>query len=129
MRLALESDSRIHLVRRYGGGQLLIGEQRITRPCIVSPQRLLLEWEAESFAELSQAQLEPLLGFGAEIILVGSGETQPYPNARLRALLRARAVALEYMSLGAACRSYKILASEQRLVVAALFPCWERRVS
>jgi len=126
MRLALDSDSRIHLIRRYGGGQILIGEQLIERPCIVSPQRLLLDWEAVSFAELSEAQLEPLFGFGAEIILVGSGETQPYPSERLRALLRTRTVALEYMSLGAACRTYNILASEQRKVVAALFPGFDR---
>ena len=122
MRLALDSDSRIHLVRRYGGGQILIGEQLIHRPCIVSPQRLLLDWEVASFSELSQAQLEPLFAFDAEIVLIGSGETQPYPSAPLRALLRNRGVAVEYMSLGAACRTYNILASEQRAVVAALFP-------
>jgi uncharacterized protein len=122
MRLALDSDSRIHLVRRYGGGQILIGEELISRPCIVSPQRLLLDWEATGFAELSQSQLEPLFAFGAEIVLIGSGETQPYPNAQLRALLRDRGGAVEYMSLGAACRTYNVLASEHRAVVAALFP-------
>lgn len=122
MRLALDSDSRINLVRRYGGGQILIGEQLITRPCIVSPERLLLDWEVGSFAGLSELQLGPLLALGAEIVLIGSGETQPYPNAQLRALLRSRGPALEYMSLGAACRTYNILASEQRVVVAALFP-------
>lgn len=122
MRLALDSDSRIQLVRRYGGGQLLIGEHLIQRPCIVSPQRLLLDWEADRFEELTEEQVAPLLGFGAEIILIGAGETQPYPSARLRALLRSETIALEYMSLGAACRTYNILASEQRLVVAALFP-------
>lgn len=122
MRLALDSDSRIHLVRRYGGGQILIAEQLITRPCIVSPQRLLLDWEVTGFTELSAAQLEPLFGFGAEIVIIGSGETQPYPSAQLRALLRARGVGVEYMSLGAACRTYNVLATEQRAVVAALFP-------
>ena len=122
MRLALDSDSRIHLVRRYGEGQILIGEQLITRPCIVSPQRLLLDWEVAGFAELSASQLTPLFAFGAEIVLIGSGATQPFPSAPLRALLRERGVAVEYMSLGAACRTYNILASEQRAVVAALFP-------
>ena len=122
MRLALDSDSRIHLVRRYGGGQILIGEQLIARPCIVTRQRLVLDWEVGRFDELSEAQLEPLFAFGAEIVLIGSGEKQPYPNAQLRALLRGRGSALEYMSLGAACRTYNILASEQRVVVAGLFP-------
>ncbi len=109
-------------MRRYGGGQLLIGQQLITRPCIVSPDRLLLDWDVSCFADLSEAQLDPLLAFRAEVILLGSGESQPYPTAQLRALLRGRAVALEYMSLGAACRTYNILASEQRVVVAGLFP-------
>lgn len=122
MRLALESDSRIHLVRRYGGGQILIGEQLITRPCIVSPERLLPDWDVGRFADLSQRQLEPLLGYGAEVILLGAGETHPEASAALRALLRARSVALEYMSLGAACRTYNVLASERRAVVAGLFP-------
>lgn len=122
MRLALDSDSRINLVRRYGGGQILIGEQLIGRPCIVTPTQLLLDWAAESFAELSQAQLAPLLAFHAEIVLIGSGERQPFPSSPLRALLRRGEVALEYMSLGAACRTYNVLASEQRVVVAALFP-------
>ncbi len=122
MRLALDSDARINLVRRYGGGQILIGAQVITRPCIVAPDRLLLDWDVGLFDELSAAQLEPLLAFGAEIVLLGTGETQPYPSAPLRQLLRTRAGALEYMSLGAACRTYNILASEQRVVVAGLFP-------
>lgn len=122
MRLALDTDASIHLVRRYGGGQILIGEQLITRPCIVSARRLLLDWEVGGFAELSEAQLQPLFGFGGEIVLIGAGETQPYPNAALRSLLRGRASPVEYMSLGAACRTYNILASEQRIVVAALFP-------
>jgi uncharacterized protein len=122
MRLALDSNSRINLVRRYGGGQILIGAQVIERPCIVTPDQLLREWEVGLFDELSEAQLAPLLAFHAEIVLLGTGETQPYPSASLRRLLRTRAVALEYMSLGAACRTYNILASEQRVVVAGLFP-------
>jgi len=32
MRLVLDSDSRINVVRRYGNGEILIGEQLIKRP-------------------------------------------------------------------------------------------------
>ena len=61
MRLSLDSDPRINLVRRYGPGVIVIGEQRITRPCIVTPQELLLDWSASSIGELSETDLEPLL--------------------------------------------------------------------
>lgn len=127
MRLALDSDPRIHLVRSYAEGCVVIGEQRLTRPLLVSPQRLMIDWAVQSLQALSdseqlEAQLAPLLQFGASIVLLGAGQTQPQSSARLRAAFRSRQIALECMTLGAACRTYNVLASEQRTVVAGLFP-------
>jgi uncharacterized protein len=122
MRLSLDSDPRINLVRRYDAGVIVIGEQRITRPCIVTPQQLLLDWSASSIPELSELQLEPLLALRADIVLFGAGEIQQLPGAAIRAAFRTRGIALECMSLGAACRTYNILASEARSVLAGLFP-------
>jgi uncharacterized protein len=122
MRLSLDSDPRINLVRRYDAGVIVIGEQRICRPCIVTPQQLLLDWSASSIGELSEAQLEPLWALRADIALLGAGERQEFPGAGIRAAFRARGIALECMNLGAACRTYNILASEARRVLAGLFP-------
>jgi uncharacterized protein len=122
MRLSLDTDPRINLVRRYDAGVIVIGEQRITRPCIVTPQRLLLDWAAASIDELSEAQLEPLWAPRPDIVLLGAGERQEFPRARIRAAFGTRGIALECMGLGAACRTYNILAGEARKVLAGLFP-------
>jgi uncharacterized protein len=122
MRLSLDSDPRINLVRRYDAGVILIGEQRITRPCIVTPQQLLLDWDASSIDELSEVQLEPLWALRADIALLGAGDRQEFPGAAIRAAFRTRGIALECMGLGAACRTYNILAGEARNVLAGLFP-------
>lgn len=127
MRLALDSDPRIHLVRSYGEGSVVVDEQRLTRPLLVAPQRLLTDWAVDSLQALNdseqlEAQLAPLLEFGASIVLLGAGQSQPQSSARLRAVFRTRQIALECMTLGAACRTYNVLASEQRAVVAGLFP-------
>lgn len=128
MRLALDTDPHILLVRRYGEGELLIGNERVTRPCLVSPERLLQDWGVGRFAQLAEwdeqsgVRLEPLLEFGAGIVLIGAGGSQLLPSRAMRERFRARALALECMNLGAACRTYNILATEQRSVVAALFP-------
>ena len=122
MRLVLESDPRLNLVRSYGEGVIVIGEQRITHPCIVTPRTLLLDWAARSVEELSEGELEPLWGLSIDILLLGAGERAAWPSAALRSALRTRAIALECMNLGAACRTYNILANEQRAVAAALFP-------
>ena len=57
-----------------------------------------------------------------DIVLFGAGEIQQLPGAAIRAAFRTRGIALECMSLGAACRTYNILASEARSVLAGLFP-------
>jgi uncharacterized protein len=122
MRLVLDSDPRIHLVRSYGGGEVVIGELSLARPLIITAQRLVLDWNATSLLELAEPQLEPLFALGAEVVLLGSGDTQMFASAAVRASFRAHGIALECMTLGAACRTYNILASEQRLVAAGLFP-------
>jgi uncharacterized protein len=122
MRLTLDSDPRLNLVRSYEPGLIVIGEQRITRPCLVTPQQLLLNWSANSIDGLSEAQLEPLWALGADIALLGAGERQEFPGAAIRAAFRSRGIALECMSLGAACRTYNILANEARNVLAGLLP-------
>jgi len=122
MRLVLDSDPRINLVRSYDAGVIVIGDARITRPCIVTPQQLTLDWSANSIAGLSTAQIEPLLALHADIVLLGEGASLLLPGAAIRATFRDRGIALECMSLGAACRTYNILANEARSVVAGLFP-------
>ena len=121
MRLVLDTNSRLNLVRSYGNGEIIVGEQRITRPLIITPTRLL-DWGAASLQSLHEQDLQPLFETGAEVILLGAGETQLFASAAVRASFRARSVALECMTLGAACRTYNILASEERPVAAGLFP-------
>jgi uncharacterized protein len=122
MRLVLDTDSRMNLVRRYGEGTVVIGEHTLTRPLIVTPTQLLTDWPVISLEALEVAQLEPLFGLSAQVVLLGSGERQSYPSAVVRAAFRQRGIALECMTLGAACRTYNILAGERRSVVAGLFP-------
>ena len=125
MRLALDSDPRLNLIRSYASGVITIGEQQLSAPFIVSPTRLVVDWAVTGFEELTERSLEPLLSFGAGIVLIGAGDQPPPPSSALRAQFRARGIGLECMNLGAACRTYNVLASEGRDVVAGLFPGYQ----
>ena len=122
MRLVLDSNPHLNLVRRYGNGEILVGEQRISRPLIVTPTQLILDWSANSLESLTERDLAGLFDSGAQIVLLGAGETQRFASAAVRASFRDRRIALECMTLGAACRTYNILAGEDRPVAAGLFP-------
>lgn len=122
MRLALESDPSINLIRSYGAGVIRVGERDLRAPCVIAPRELLADWGALSVNELTEQQFALVLNTQASIVLLGTDETGQMANAAIRALCRAKGIALETMNLGAACRTYNILASEQRAVVAGLFP-------
>ncbi len=55
-----------------------------------------------------------------ELLIIGCGETFLAPPAALTAHLKGYGVALEWMATDAACRTYNVLAIEERQVAAAL---------
>jgi uncharacterized protein len=98
-----------------------VGEHRLHASCIVTADTLISEWAPASFTELTVAHLEQILALKPEVVLLGTGPTQRFPPAAIRAELTARGVGLEVMDLGAACRTFNILVQEERQVAAALF--------
>ena len=70
--------------------------------------------------ELTAEAAALLLAKTPEIIIIGTGPTQVFPEAaRLRPLLEAR-IGVEIMSTPAACRTYNVLMGEGRRVLAAI---------
>ncbi|MFT3905475.1 MAG: MTH938/NDUFAF3 family protein [Steroidobacteraceae bacterium] len=122
MKLILDSDPRVNLVRRYEPGAIQVGEQVLRAPFILSADRLEPLWPVQSLGQLSEADLAPLLALQPQIVLLGGAAADPGRVLPLRRQLGQRGVALEVMELGAACRTYNILAQEARRVVAGLFP-------
>jgi uncharacterized protein len=121
MKFTLEPATEANLIRGYSATQLLIGEQRIERSCIVTPTRLITDWEPAAFADLEPRHLEAIFALAPQVVVLGTGATQRFPSAAVRAAFIQRGVGLEVMHLGAACRTYNVLAQEERQVAAALF--------
>lgn len=111
----------MNLIGRYGPGLLQINGRDLGGPCMVAPGFLKDEWIAD-IAALDVAALEPLWPLQPRIVLLGAAPPPTEHLRPLRAALAARQIALEVMDLGAACRTYNVLAQEDRPVVALLFP-------
>jgi uncharacterized protein len=125
MRLVLDTDPQILIVRRYGAGEIEVAGQVLRAPCILSPARLIADWAVSTAADLDEAALAPLLALQPAVVLIGSdaaGAAAVRIGSALRRSVESRGVSLESMSLGAACRTYNVLAQERREVVAGLFP-------
>ena len=108
-----------NLIRRYGADFIQIGEQEIRASCIVSAATLT-PWPPRSVDEVTVESLAPLFALQPEVVVLSTGSTQKFPRAALRAEFAARRIGLEVMEVGAACRTYNVLVSEERKVLAAV---------
>ena len=57
-----------------------------------------------------------------EFLVLGCGPRAMFVASDLRAVLKARSLALEVLDTGSACRTYNVLLAENRRVAAALIP-------
>jgi uncharacterized protein len=120
MKLTLDANPQVTLVRSYSNGELRVGDQVFHRSCILLPNRVVPDWRPTKVADLQESDLEALFAEKPELVLLGTGDRQSFPPMHIRgAFVRAR-IGLETMDLGAACRTFNVLVQEERRVCAAL---------
>lgn len=120
MKLHLSNPIGQNTVTAYGSGYVDINGKRHLCNLIVSPQRLETQWTLGPDNQIDAAAIQALASFESEIVLIGTGSAQHFPNpASLRPLVEA-GIGFEVMSTPAACRTYNILVGEDRRVAAGL---------
>jgi uncharacterized protein len=79
-------------------------------------------WSLADPARLQAADFSPVLAeaAGLGLFLIGMGERLEPPAPEVRRLLREAGIASEFMSTGAAVRTFNVLLAEDRVVSAAL---------
>jgi uncharacterized protein len=103
----------------YGEGYVIVNGVRHASSMIVTAQRVI-PWDVSSFEGLTEADFAPLAQMGLEIVLLGTGARQRFPDPRLLRRLARAGIGVEVMDAQAACRTYNILIAESRRVAAAL---------
>jgi uncharacterized protein len=121
MRLTDDRIAGAFLVRSYTPGELRVGEEVLRRSCILRADRIVRDWRPQSLEELTLADLESVFSLAPEIVVLGVGERQRFPSAEIMAAMLTRGIGCEVMTTDAACRTYNVLVSEDRKVVAVLF--------
>ncbi len=120
MKFHLQRPTGQNLFTGYGSGYLMVNNVRYERSLVVTPERLIEDWPAAGFDELSASHFEFLRALKPAIVLLGSGATLRFPRPELSRCLADVRIGLEVMDTTAACRTYNILTAEGRNVVAAV---------
>ncbi len=120
MKLQLDTGGG-HAILSYTATAIRLPNHSLERSFILCPERLIADWAPQTLAELTPAHFEPVLALDPEIVLLGTGARLCFPAAGILAPLHDRRIGVEVMDTPAACRSYNVLSSEGRRVVAAIF--------
>jgi len=119
LKLHADAPTSLNTVTAYGPGFIEINKSRHHGHLLLRPDAPVAPWPVASFEALRAEDFEALLAHAPELVLLGTGRRQRFPPPRLTlALARAR-VGFEAMDTAAACRTYNILMSEGRRVLAA----------
>jgi uncharacterized protein len=123
MKLHLDKVPGRNIFTAYGDDFVAVNGTRYETSLVVAPDRLEADWPPVSLDRLSAQALLLIRDMRPEIVLLGTGTVQRFPAPQLlRVLIEAR-IGVEIMDNRAACRTYNVLAGEERRVAAALiFP-------
>jgi len=107
-------------ITRFEGHRLWVGSALHAASVLVPWRGEVQAWAPTAPAGLEAGHFEQILGLQPELVIYGSGTRLVFPPPALARVLFERRIGLETMDTAAACRTYNVLASEGRSVVAAL---------
>ncbi|CAN4272559.1 MAG: hypothetical protein RLZZ572_572 [Pseudomonadota bacterium] len=124
MKLHLNTQANLNLITAYSEAYIEINKQRFGHSLIVMPELCLHDWDVKHSTEIGLSQVTKLIelhrSHKIEVLLLGTGEKQHFLTGAPYFALAEKGIAIECMSTAAACRTYNILMSEGRQVMAAL---------
>ena len=119
MQLTLENPDFRYTLRGADGRGALVNEQRLESSFILAPNQLIEGWRPRTIADLRPEDLAPVLDLSPSVVLLGSGASLVFPSAAVMAACLTRGIGMEVMDNAAAARTFNVLATEGRKVVAA----------
>lgn len=120
MKFALQGPTSANLVQACSKTEIRVGERLIRASVILTPTDMVLDWPPRSIRELLPEHLQRALDFAPEVILLGTGSRQDFPDTHVLAPVHRAGIGIEVMDTRAACRTFNVLVQEGRKVAAAL---------
>jgi uncharacterized protein len=120
MKFQPEALTGVNVISRHEPGRLWVGATAFAHSLLVPWEGAVLPWDVPSFDALTAAHFERIAALQPEVVIFGSGRRLRFAQPSLMRALIDRRIGVETMDTAAACRTYNVLVSEKRSVLAAL---------
>ena len=119
MQLTLNRPGEYLFVRAVGADAITVVDRTLDRSFVLAPERAIENWPVADVAALDVAALAAILELEPAVVILGSGPRIVFPAQAVLAEFLKRGIGIEVMDNAAAARTYNVLVSEGRRVVAA----------
>lgn len=120
MKLHLANPGDTKLFTAHGTDHVMVNGERFDHSIVVLAKEVRSDWAVAGFDWLEKTHFDYFLALKPDVLLLGTGKTQRFPHPRLYRALTDAGIGVESMDTPAACRTYNILVTEDRRVVAAI---------
>lgn len=119
MELTLDTTAGL-MVNQYHADEFIINQQSYPHSVLLNAKQVQAAWSIEQLEQLTVAHCQEIIDQQPELVIIGSGASTHFLSPELIALFGQHRIGLEIMTTDAACRTYNILVSEGRDVLALL---------
>ncbi len=101
---------------------ICIGDAQYKQCILLTANKVEVLKEIKSLADISNELLERILSKQPDVVLIGTGKSPQWPAKNQYLDWHNAGVGIETMDTPAACRTFNLLMSEERIVAAIMLP-------
>ena len=122
MKLDFDQNDSTPIVAEYSEAGIVIANQNFSQAFVACGDEFITENVPQRVEDLSEDLMGTISARNVDIIILGTGISQVFPDAAILLPALKHGVGVEVMDTGAACRSYNVLVSEGRKVAGIFYP-------
>lgn len=120
MKFAQDSQDEGYVITAYDDDSVSVNGKAFSQSLIITSSQLDENWDIAGIELLTAVHVDRVLSYQPELIIIGTGNKLIFPAVEVYSAIIKLGIGVDFMDTRAACRTYNILMSEGRDVVAGL---------
>ena len=120
MKLSEDYTAGTYVIQSYTDDSIVVNDKALRHSFLISNTSLNTDWGVDHIEQITHTHWRDIIEQQPEVILIGTGASLIFPHPASYAPAIDQVIGVEFMDTRAACRTYNILLSEDRFIIAGI---------
>ena len=122
MQINDEFSNNKYMIKKCSEEGININHNNYKKSVLINLRNIISPWKIDNIKDLKNNHLLDIIKIKPKILIIGSGKNHIHINNKLFFTLYSNNIGCEIMNTYAACRTYNLLAIDNRNICAILLP-------